>query len=317
MSYPLFSVLMANYNRGKFIEESIQSVLSQTYPNLELVIVDDGSSDDSAVIARRYAGVDTRIRFFQNDSNMGCGGAMRKCADFASGEYMGYLGSDDTLTPEAVETMVQAHIRFPDCSLIYSSHYVCDEALNIQRMAYGAEKIPAHESYLTHGKGVTSFASFSKAHYLQTEGVNAGFKRAVDQDLYYKLEEAGKLFFVDKPLYKYRVNSSGISTHRNISKARYWFVRAKENAYQRRLLNPSAKNIDKKELNAWWSVLYITKSSAAFQQIRICKGIYWFVCSLNKSIFDRYTRLKFQSFFLNSFPHRVFKRLRLAWKKPS
>jgi glycosyltransferase involved in cell wall biosynthesis len=314
MSKPLYSVLMANYNRGKFLGESIESVLHQTYTNLELVIVDDGSTDNSLQIIQQYLTIDKRIKFFKLERNQGCGYAMFICAEQAAGEFMGYLGSDDQLVPDAVQTMVEAHENFPDCSLIYSTHYVCDEKLNIERLAYGANAVPVNESYLTYGRGVTSFASITRAHYVLTEGVNRNFKRAVDQDLYYKLEEVGRLHYIDQPLYKYRVNSAGISTQRNISKARYWFVRAKENAYQRRMVKPTAKNIHEKELRAWWSVAYVTKSSAAFQNFKLCKGFYWLGLALRASIFDQYFKLKIQSFFLNTFPHRAYKRLQI-WKK--
>lgn len=305
----LFSVLVANYNRGKFIREMIESIIHQTYTNLELVIVDDGSTDNSVEIIRQLMATDDRIRLHCASTNTGCGSAMLQCAQLAKGEWMGYVGSDDTLQPDAVEIMVQAHQKNPSCSLIYSTHYVCDETLTVQRLAYSAESIPPSTNYLVYGKGVTSFATFTKFHYLKTEGINGSYKRAVDQDLYYKLEEVGDLLYVDKPLYNYRVNSLGISTQRNISKARYWFVRAKEDAYTRRKSNTTILNITRKELDAWWSIMYITKSSSAFQQWRICKGFYWLLLSLTKSIFDKYFLVKLKSFFLNTWVHTIFSRM--------
>lgn len=305
---PLFSVLVANYNRGKFIREMIESIIRQTYANLELVIVDDGSTDNSVEVIKQFVAKDDRIRLHSAATNMGCGSAMLQCAQLARGEWMGFVGSDDTLLPDAVETMVQAHQKNPSCSLIYSTHYVCDEALTIQRLAYSAEPIPPSTNYLVHGKGVTSFATFTKHHYKRTEGINGLFKRAVDQDLYYKLEEVGDLLYIDKPLYNYRVNSLGISTQKNISKARYWFVKAKEDAYTRRRTNTTMLNIERKELDAWWSIMYVTKSSAAFQQWKICKGFYWLLLSVTKSTFDKYFLVKLKSFFLNTWVHAMFSR---------
>ena len=315
--YPLFSVLVANYNRAPYLKEALESILAQDYPNFEVVVVDDGSTDGSDTIIQRLFEGEPKIKYFRTPANEGCGAAMRKCVDHASGAYMALCGSDDILMPTAISSHVDAHRLHPECSIIYSTHYVCDENLNIQRLAYGAMAIPEHESYLSFGKGITSLASFARDYYNLTEGINAKYKRAVDQDIYYKMEEVGKVHFVDKPLYKYRVNTSGISTSRNISKARYWFARAKEAAYQRRLTRPAVKSISKDELKAWWSVVYITKSSEKFRQGKICQGFYWLFKSVSTSFVDRYFVLKVKSLFLNTFPHRIFVKLTQAWKRPS
>jgi glycosyltransferase involved in cell wall biosynthesis len=103
----LFSILIANYNRGSYINECIKSVISQTYRNIEIVIVDDGSSDNSREIIRTLAATDNRIRFYFSTQNEGCGSAMRKCAELCTGRWFGFVGSDDVLLPEAVE-IVQA-----------------------------------------------------------------------------------------------------------------------------------------------------------------------------------------------------------------
>lgn len=305
MKSPLFSVLMANYNRGQFIAEAIESVLAQSYANLELIIVDDGSTDTSISIIKSYAEKDSRIHYVASPINKGCGATMKHCADIARGEFFGYIGSDDVLLSNAVEEIVKAHRQSPECSLVYSSHFVCDEKLNRIQSAYGAGHVPSGESYLTYGKGVTSFASITKKYYDLTSGVDPSFKRAVDQDLYYKLEEVGSLRFVPDELYLYRVNSSGISTRKNISKARYWFGLAKENAYHRRLKSNTVKNIRKKDLRAWWSVVFVSKASDAFNGFRICGGFYWLGRSLTASLFDQYFILKVKSLFLNSYIHQL------------
>jgi glycosyltransferase involved in cell wall biosynthesis len=306
----LFSVLIANYNRGSYINECIKSVISQTYPNIEIVIVDDGSTDNSREIIQLLAATDNRIRFHFSAQNEGCGSAMRKCAELCTGRWFGFVGSDDVLLPEAVEIMVAGHLSNADCSIVCSSHYVCDENLTIERLAYGAEKIPPNESYLSYGKGITSFSSFSRDFYRMTEGINEKFKRAVDQDIYYKMEEVGEVHFISTPTYLYRVNAQGISTKKNLSKSRYWFVRAKENAFLRRHAKPTVKSIDQQELDAWWSILYITKSSEAFQQWKFCKGFYWLIHSARKSFVDKHTMLKVRTLFMNSFFHKVYLRFR-------
>ena len=70
-SYPLVSVLMTAYNRGKFIAEAINSVLNSSYTHFELIIVDDCSTDNTVVIAQSFAAYDNRVKVFQNEKNLG------------------------------------------------------------------------------------------------------------------------------------------------------------------------------------------------------------------------------------------------------
>ena len=69
---PLFSILVANYNNGRYLQEAIDSILAQTYDNWEVILVDDKSTDDSPVIYGKYAS-DSRFKIYYNDVNRGCG----------------------------------------------------------------------------------------------------------------------------------------------------------------------------------------------------------------------------------------------------
>ncbi len=305
-SNPLFSVLMANYNNAKYIKESIESVINQTYNNWELIIVDDASTDKSMEILNKIK--DKRIKIFTNSKNNGCGFTKHRASDLANGEILGYLDPDDTLTNNALAVMVELHLQHAKASIINSNHYICDEHLTIERQAYGACEIPFNENYLTFGKGITHFATFKKNAVTSEKAVNANFKRAVDQDLYYKLEEQGEVVFINKSLYYYRIHNKGISTLNNLSKSRYWLVRAKEDAYKRRKTINSIKNISKKELRAWWSILYATKASDAMRQNKICSLFYWLLKAIVKSPFDRHWKLKLKSIFVNTFFHSILKK---------
>ena len=90
MSDALFSILIANYNNGRYLQEAIDSVLAQTYTNWEIVLVDDKSTDQSFEIYEKYKD-DYRFRFFYNDQNMGCGYTKRRCVSMAKGDLCGFL----------------------------------------------------------------------------------------------------------------------------------------------------------------------------------------------------------------------------------
>ncbi|MBB4804747.1 glycosyltransferase involved in cell wall biosynthesis [Chryseobacterium defluvii] len=209
-STPFFSVLMANFNRSDFIEEAIQSVLDQSYKNFELLIWDDSSSDDSIKIIKNFS--DNRIRLFQNQSNKGAGFTKAQLAKNASGKISGFFDSDDVLDQSALEKMVQMHQLNPDAVLIYSNHFVCDEALKIIKEG-SSRKILKGENHLTYF-GISHFASYKTANYFLTEGIDETLTKAVDQDLYYKLEETGPSVFFNECLYYYRHNFSSISLNK-------------------------------------------------------------------------------------------------------
>ncbi|RYZ18752.1 MAG: glycosyltransferase family 2 protein [Chitinophagaceae bacterium] len=103
---PLVSVLMTCYNREEFISEAIESVLATTYPNIELLVVDDSSSDQSVQIAERFAQADHRVRFFINEKNMGDYPNRNKAASLARGKYIVFTDSDDWMFADALEQWV-------------------------------------------------------------------------------------------------------------------------------------------------------------------------------------------------------------------
>lgn len=114
---PLVSVLMTAYNRENFIGEAIESILQCTYKNFELVIVDDCSADRTVEIIQKFALIDNRIRFYQNEKNLGDYPNRNKAATYANGEYIAYLDSDDRMLPEGLEKCVHAMQLFPGAGI--------------------------------------------------------------------------------------------------------------------------------------------------------------------------------------------------------
>lgn len=111
---PLVSVLMTAYNRELYIAEAIESVLSSSYTNLELIIVDDGSSDKTVSIARSYLEKDERVRVYENERNLGDYPNRNRAAGYAKGEYIMYCDSDDTLRTDGIRNCVNAMLLYPE-----------------------------------------------------------------------------------------------------------------------------------------------------------------------------------------------------------
>lgn len=234
---PLVSVLIANYNNGQYLEETLNSIYSQTYCNWEIVIVDDCSTDNSKSIYNSLKD-DKRIRLFTNTTNQGCGYTKRRCAEEALGEICAFVDPDDTIVPEALERMVKLHLENTDCSLIHSKSYFCDENLKITGIYTAARNVePNQPSFFNLDGAITHFSTFKKKFYEKTDGIDAYLQRAVDQDLYLKLYDSGRTLFLDEPLYMYRIHNKGISTNANARKAYYWAWVVIFNTARRRGIN--------------------------------------------------------------------------------
>jgi len=115
----LVSILMTAYNREEYIGEAIESVLKNAYQNFELIIVDDGSKDQTVAIANAYANNDSRIKVFVNEKNIGDYPNRNKAASHATGEFMMYVDSDDKLNSDTL------HKIFLDCNFSIANKMLC------------------------------------------------------------------------------------------------------------------------------------------------------------------------------------------------
>ena len=111
---PQVSVVMPVYNGERFLAEAIESILDQTFTDLELIVVDDGSTDGSADIVRTYLERDGRIRFFQHERNRGAADARNTGIAAARGEYIAAMDADDISLPERLDTQVDYLRMNPD-----------------------------------------------------------------------------------------------------------------------------------------------------------------------------------------------------------
>lgn len=237
MENPLFSILIANYNNGKYFDDCYDSIIAQTYTNWEVIIVDDSSTDDSVAIIKKIIGNDSRFKFYENTENKGCGYTKRKCAELATGEICAFLDPDDAITSDALSLMVAEHTKHPEASMVYSNLLYCNQYLNIQH-ENKSRKIDNNDTYFFDFDGcISAFLSYKKKFYDKTEGINSYLQRAVDRDLVLKLYEMAPAILLDKGLYKYRIHKGGISTNNNQDKAYFWYWVTIIDAAKRRKVN--------------------------------------------------------------------------------
>lgn len=258
MNNILFSVIVASYNNGRYLRELFDSLLGQSYKHWELIFADDCSTDNSVEIIRQFCEKDERVRLYQHERNLGVGAAFRTAAEHAKGEIIGMLGADDALVFDAIEKMLKAHIENLKSSLINSDAYHCDEKLKIVGKYEGFSAIPKGLSLIEH-LSVCNFATFKKSAYEKTEKFNPKLKKAVDHDIFLKLDEQGELSYVHEKLYLYRVHSGGISQSENGLRAAQSSILAKKNAYYRRL-GTGNSNLSYKSFRRMMIVYYIREA---------------------------------------------------------
>lgn len=273
MDRPLVSILVANYNNGRFIAETLESAVKQTYPNIEIVVIDDGSTDDSLSVIDAFMAShpDARIKLIKNNDNKGCGRIKRQCVELSEGEFFCFLDPEDTIVAEAVATLMEVFESRPECGLVYCTHYLCDENLVPQGVSTYPGKIPEGQSHLTSKKGhISALALCKRSSYNQTSGINATYQVSEDQDLYLKMEEVAPVYFVDKPMYFYRKHDHNTSW--NESKAfdnYYWKYICEKAAYRRRIENNmTVANLSKREMNGKTFSFYLRLGKARWRERR-------------------------------------------------
>lgn len=232
ISKPLFSVLIANYNNGKYLMDAINSVRQQTYTNWEIILVDDASTDNSHKLYKELE-QDKRIHIYLNNENSGCGFTKHRCAELANGQYCGFLDPDDELLPDAIESMIVVHLANPTVSIIMSRNYLCDKDMNVLNTSR-LLKLPNGVSYLENVDfQAEAFVSYANDYYKRSNKLNPNYLAGVDADLNFILEEVGDVFVLDKVTYKYRRQISNSITA-NSMKASFYNYIVRQDAFLRR-----------------------------------------------------------------------------------
>lgn len=232
-----FSILIANYNNGKFFRSCYDSIIAQSYENWEAVILDDASTDDSLEVIKSIIGDDNRFKIFKNESNSGVGITKSKLIELAAGEICGFVDPDDAITPNALKASIEIFKNQKEVVLTYSKYVKCDENLQQIDIPKNPMPVPNNDPYFFNCPvHIVHFVCFRKDIYETTEKMNTEMKIAEDQDLYLKMYEKGKVKFINEANYLYRTHSGGISQNDNRPKSREYFSKVIFNAMQRRNL---------------------------------------------------------------------------------
>ena len=148
MTYKKISVIVPVYNMEKYLKRCVDSILAQTYTNLEVILVDDGSSDTSLEICDRYAEADSRVKVVHK-ANGGLSSARNAGLDVATGDYIGFVDSDDYISADMYRILAE-HLENSDCEIANVMYVRADEEGNTtpSKVPHNTDKEISSEQFI-------------------------------------------------------------------------------------------------------------------------------------------------------------------------
>lgn len=216
ITIPKVSILITAYNSGRFILDAINSVLTQTYSDWEIVLINDGSTDDTEKIIDKVINSDNRIRYFRNGKNMGFISSLNKGLKLSRGELIARLDSDDIwLDRRKLEKQVNYLSKHVDAVLIGTwGHRIDQVSKKIANIKYPSSDKDIRNYIMIENCFLHSSVVFRKDLILRVGGYDEEFKSAEDYALWLKIGKSGKMHNLPDYMVGYRMNNSGISMTR-------------------------------------------------------------------------------------------------------
>jgi glycosyltransferase involved in cell wall biosynthesis len=181
--WPKISIVTPSYNQGQFLEETIRSVLLQNYPNLEYIIMDGGSTDNSVEIIKKYA---PWLTYWVSEKDNGQAAAIKKGFDLTKGDILGWLNSDDYLMSSALDKSANAFALQPDAELLVGGGIVVNETGRLLRKYYSFPQ--SFDSLISGGQFFMQMSSFWKREaYYAVGGLDPSLRFCFDYDLFLHL----------------------------------------------------------------------------------------------------------------------------------
>jgi chondroitin synthase len=204
---PKVSIYIPAYNAEEYIEEAIESGLNQTYTDLEIVVVNDGSTDATGEILDTMYSSEPRVRIIHQE-NGGISSATNTAINACKGEYIMQLDSDDAVLPECIESLVSVLER-NDVGFVYGDSYLVDSHGELIGNAYSWSMYDRYK--LLNGMMIHHPRMFRKRDFYRTPQFDTSLSNAVDYDFFLKLSEITDGYHLQTPLYLYRQHDTNTS----------------------------------------------------------------------------------------------------------
>jgi len=219
---PEVSVIIPAYNAAAYLPAAIDSVLAQTYSDLEVLVIDDGSTDDTEAVMRGYG---SPVRYFRQP-NGGVSLARNRGIEESRGRYAAFLDADDTWFPMKLERQLQALREHPEFKLCYSAFLRVDNELRPLGVERGKSTGNDLESLLTRGNVVGSICTVlcERELFAHTGGFDPHLSQCADWDMWIRLAVFTPFFYLVEPLVTYRQHTANMSHNVSLLERDSWRV---------------------------------------------------------------------------------------------
>jgi len=216
-SLPLVSIITPSFNQAEYLEQTIRSVLGQTYPHIEYIIMDGGSTDGSVDVIKKY---EARITAWVSEQDRGQTDAINKGFNRASGEILAWINSDDTYaSPQTVADAVNFLVAHPDVAMVYADCDFIDETGKvIGKFASRQTDYAKLRTGYVHIPQQTMF--FRSAYWKQLGPLDPSFYFAMDYDLWVRIAKHAPIQYLSgKTWANFRIHTSSKT---NVNDERGW-----------------------------------------------------------------------------------------------
>jgi glycosyltransferase involved in cell wall biosynthesis len=221
---PKVSILIPTYNRAAFLREALCSALAQTHHDIEVLVLDDDSSDDTPLVAHEFSG-DVRLRYIRHPQNLGIAGNWKAGIAAATGEFFCILHDDDTFEKNFVETLVRPLLEDSNLILAFCDHWAMDA--DGQRLYRASDEVSGRfkRAELRRGRlvdfaytalvdsSIPVGATLFRKSMVSEEFINEQAQGSIDAWLFYQCVKTGYgAYYMEKRLMNYRTHPGGMST---------------------------------------------------------------------------------------------------------
>ncbi|MDQ3051273.1 MAG: glycosyltransferase [Bacteroidota bacterium] len=207
------SVLVPCYNAGKYIREAVDSILNQTYKNLEILLIDDGSTDETRSIINEYSRKDSRVVPVYNETNLGLIKTLNKGVELATGEYIARMDSDDISALNRMEVLYDYFLLHPQTDVVSAAYYYLDTQSKVIRKAYPKATLSTALRFVSFFcTPVNHPCVMGKTEVFKENKYDEIFIHSEDYELFSRLLYKGYKFVnLPEPLYYLRINPESVS----------------------------------------------------------------------------------------------------------
>ncbi|WP_336094501.1 glycosyltransferase family 2 protein [Leeuwenhoekiella sp. CH_XMU1409-2] len=205
----LVSIILPVYNGQKFLDSAIKSILSQSYENLELIIINDASTDKSSEIIENYSRIDQRVNVIDNEVNRNLPNCLNIGHSKARSEFLTWTSDDNILKPDFLKTMVDV-IKNEPCDIVYSNYDIINEVGDFKR-----QQLCLPVSHILFGNVIGASFLYKRKVYEYLKGYDKDLHGVEDYDFWLRASLSFTFYQIHDNLYKYRQHSDSLTKQLN------------------------------------------------------------------------------------------------------